>query len=81
MSQITGNASAGIGGIFLALGAGGIGQVVHLVGNGDPNTLTDQSIFTAAVGSLFSRLDGGTSTSLYVKTAFVAGASGTWTGK
>ena len=79
MSQIAGNPAAGIGG--LALGIGTNGPLVHLFGNGDPNTLTDNSIFTAAVGSLFSRLDGGTSTSLYVKTAFAAGASGVWTGK
>jgi hypothetical protein len=82
MSQIVGNPSAGIGGHMLGLGLNGVGQVVHLFGSGDPNANTDASVASAAVGSLFSRLDGpSTTTCLYVKTAYVAGAAGTWTGK
>lgn len=77
MAQITGNVAAGIGGMMLGLGANAVGQLVHLWGVNDPNTLTDNSIISAATGSLFSRLDGSTSTSLYVKTAL----PNTWTAK
>lgn len=77
MSQIIGNPAAGIGGIFLGAGIGG--PVVHLIGSGDPNTLTDGSVTGAAVGSLWSRLDAPDSThALYVKTA---AAGNTWTAK
>jgi hypothetical protein len=75
--QIVGNPSAGIGGQMLGLGPGGVGQLVHLFGSGDPNSATDPSVLTACVGSLWSRLDGSTSTSLYVKTAL----PNTWTTK
>ena len=82
MSQIIGNAEAGIGGIMLGLGLAGVGQIVHLFGAGDPNTITDASVVGACVGSLWSRLDAPDSThALYVKTAIVAGAPGTWTAK
>jgi len=77
VSQIVGNAAAGIGGLMLGLGPGGVGQVVHLFGVGDPNANTDPSVLSACVGSLWSRLDGSTSTSLYVKTAL----PNTWTAK
>jgi hypothetical protein len=78
MPQIVGNPSAGIGGIQLGLGLGGVGQLVHLFAVGDPNVLTDASILSAAVGSLFSRLDGPDSTHvLYVKTSL----PNTWTAK
>lgn len=78
MSQVVGNPSAGIGGIQLGLGIGGVGQVVHLFGCGDPNSVTDPSVASAAVGSLWSRLDGPDSTHcLYVKTAL----PNTWTNK
>jgi len=75
MPQITGNPAAGIGGMQLATGLAG--PLVHLWASGDPNTLTDNSVISAAVGSLFSRLDGSTSTSLYVKSAM----PNTWTTK
>jgi hypothetical protein len=76
MSQITGNPSANIGG--LSLGAGVSGPLVHLWGYGDPNANTDASITSAALGSLYSRLDGVSATTfLYVKTAL----PNTWTGK
>lgn len=78
MSQIIGNTSAGIGGIQLGLGLNGVGQLVHLFGSGDPNANTDPSVASAAVGSLWSRLDAPDSThALYVKTAL----PNTWTGK
>lgn len=78
MPQIVGNVSAGIGGHMLGLGANGQGQLVHLLGTGDPNSLTDASITSAAIGSLYSRLDGPDSTHcLYVKT----GLPNTWTAK
>ena len=77
MSQIIGNPSAGIGGIQLGLGAGSA-PLMHLFGQGDPNGITDASVTSAAVGSLFSRSDGPDSTHcLYVKTA----APNTWTAK
>lgn len=78
MSQIVGNPSAGIGGLMLGLGLNGVGQVVYLFAAGDPNANTDPSVASAAVGSLYSRLDGPDSTHcLYVKTAL----PNTWTAK
>jgi hypothetical protein len=78
MAQIIGNPSAGISGHMLGLGLNGVGQLVHLAGSGDPNANTDPSVASAAVGSLWSRLDGATSTScLYVKTAM----PNVWTAK
>jgi hypothetical protein len=76
MPQIVGNPSAGITGIQIGLGADGVGQVVWLIGTGAPSGQTDPSVVNAAVGSLYTRLDGGSSTTLYVK----EGAS-TWTAK
>ena len=55
MTQIVGNAAAGIGGQMLGLGPGGVGQMVHLFGSGDPNANTDPSVLTACIGSLWSR--------------------------
>lgn len=82
MSQLIGNPSRGTGGHMLGLGPGGVGQVLHLFGTGDPNLISDSSdvnpgVNSAAIGSLYSRLDGSTTTSLYVKTAL----PNTWTGK
>jgi len=76
--HVVGNPSAGIGGVHLGLGLGQKGAVVILFGAGDPNAITDASVLNAAVGSLWLRLDGGTSTTLYVRTAFPAN---TWTPK
>lgn len=82
MAQIIGNPSAGISGHMLGLGLNGIGQLVHLAGSGDPNANTDPSVASAAVGSLWSRMDAPDSThALYVKTLFASGAPGTWTAK
>jgi hypothetical protein len=86
MSQITGNPAANIGGLSLGLGGlvAGIpqGSLVILWSSGDPNTLGAQkSIQQAAIGSVYLRLDGGTSTSLYVKESFAVGAAGVWVGK
>ena len=76
MAQITGNPAAGIGGMQLGIGANG--PLVHLWGNGDPNAISDGSVVSAALGSLFTRLDSPDSSHfLYVKTA----APNTWTGK
>ena len=78
MAQLIGNPSAGIGGIMLGLGLKGVGQVVFLFGWEDPNTITDASVTSAAVGSLWSRLDAPSSvTALYVKTSL----PNTWTAK
>jgi len=76
MPQIVGNPSAGIAGIQICKGAGGAGQIVWLAGTGDPALQTDPSVLNAAVGSLYTRLDGGSSTTLYVKEG-----SSTWTAK
>lgn len=79
MSQITGNPNAGIGGLQLGIGAGGVGQVVILFGPGDPNANTDPSVLSAAVGSLWLRMDGPSSvTCLYVRTSV---AGNVWTAK
>jgi hypothetical protein len=70
-----------IAGIMLGIGPDGVGQIKILTGVGDPNNSeTDSSagdVATAAIGSLFLRMDGSTSTSLYVKTAL----PNTWTAK
>jgi hypothetical protein len=70
-----------LGGIQLALGLNATGQVKILTGAGDPNAAsTDSSagdIANAATGSLFLRMDGSTSTTLYVKT----GLPNVWTAK
>ena len=76
------NNSAGITAAFqdyyIGVGSNGVGQVVILFGSGDPNSVTDASLNGAAVGSLWSRLDGPDSTRcLYVKTAL----PNTWTAK
>jgi len=77
MPQIVGNPSAGISGHMLGLGLNGVGQVVHLFGAGDPNTITDASVTSAAPGSLWSRLDApSAAAALYIKLA-----SGTWAGQ
>ncbi len=76
MSQTIGNAALGIGGIQLGLGAGGVGQVVILFGTGAPSAQTDSSVTSAAIGSLYLRLDGGASTTLYVRET-----AATWTAK
>lgn len=47
-----------------------------LWGTGDPNTAVSGGPVVAPQGSLYLRVDGSTSTSLYVATA-----SGTWTAK
>lgn len=53
--------------------------VIHAAGNGDPNSSTDSLITSAAVGSLYSRLDAPDSThALYVKTAAL---NNVWTNK
>jgi hypothetical protein len=69
-----------LAGHMLAINPNG-GQVKILTGSGDPNAAaTDSSagdIASAAVGSLFLRMDGSTSTTLYVKTA----TPNTWTAK
>ena len=71
-----------ITGLQVALGANGSGQMLILTGAGDPNAISDlvgsrPGVNSAAVGSLFLRQDGSTSTSLYVKTAM----PNTWTAK
>ena len=76
MSQIVGNPSAGVSGIQIGLGANRVGQVVWLCGTGDPANQTDPSVVNAAVGSLYTRLDGGASTTLYVRES-----TSTWTAK
>ncbi|HXY51247.1 MAG TPA: hypothetical protein VEI01_17475 [Terriglobales bacterium] len=78
MPQIVGNVSAGITGHQLGLGVGG--PVVDLIGYSDPNTLSDPSITSAAVGSTFRRLDGPNTTAVfYVRTAVDGGQP--WTPK
>jgi hypothetical protein len=67
MSQIVGNPANGTGGQMLGLGANGVGQVVIMFGPGSPATSTDASVESAAVGSLYLRLDGGAGTCLYVR--------------
>ena len=67
MAQLIGNPSNGTGGQMLGLGANGMGQLVHLFGPGDPADSQDASVLSAAVGSIYSRLDGGASTSFYVR--------------
>lgn len=73
-----------LGGIMLAINPNG-GQVKILTGMGDPNVEgsdnASSDVDSSAVGSLYLRMDGGASTTLYVKTAFVQGAPGTWVGK
>lgn len=58
-------------GLQLALGKGGVGQVCVFAGPGDPSAIIDDSDrpnpTTAAVGSLFLRIDGGAGTTLYVR--------------
>jgi hypothetical protein len=76
MSQLVGNPSAGIGGVQLGLGLDGSGQVVILFGTGAPSAQTDPSVTSAAVGSLYLRLDGGAGTTLYVRET-----ASTWTAK
>jgi hypothetical protein len=76
MSQIIGS-TPGVGGIQLGLGAGGVGQLVILTGPGDPNLSSDATVVPAANGSLYLRVDGSTSTTLYVKTAL----PNVWTAK
>jgi len=70
-----------LAGIQLAINPNG-GQVKILCGTGDPNiAATDSSagdIASAGIGSLFLRMDGGASTTLYVRTAWPAN---TWTAK
>ena len=75
-----------LGGIQIALGLNGVGQVKVLTGVGDPNQSTTDSsagdLSSAAVGSIYLRQDAPDSTTaLYVKTAFASGASGSWTAK
>jgi len=57
-----------------------------LFGSGDPNAQNIAPLQSAAIGSLYLRSDGSTSTSLYVKTATSLDASGNvnqgvWTAK
>ena len=47
-----------------------------LFGSGDPNNQNIAPLQSAALGSLFLRSDGSTSTSLYVKTAQAVDSSG-----
>ena len=70
---------------MLAINPNG-GQVKLLAGSGDPNlAATDSSagdLASAGVGSLYTRMDGPDPTHcFYVKTAYSAGAPGTWTAK
>jgi hypothetical protein len=74
--QVVGDINAGIGGVQLGLGPGST-QVVQLFGSGDPNTIVSPCLVSASTGSTFLRVDGGTSTSFYVKTA----QPQTWTAK
>lgn len=76
MSQVIGNPGNGTGGIQLGIGADRVGQVVILFGSGDPNGSTDASVGSAAVGSLYLRVDGGAGATLYVKESASA-----WTAK
>jgi transposase-like protein len=73
-----------LGGIMLAINPND-GQVKVFAGFGDPNVeSTDSSaddLAATSVGSLYLQIDGSTSTSLYVKTASIAGTTGTGTGK
>jgi hypothetical protein len=67
--QVTGNPAAGIGGEYCGVGIGG--PLVVLWGVGDPSTLTDPSVLTAAPGSQWMRLDPPDAThGMYVKVAF-----------
>jgi hypothetical protein len=69
-----------LSGIDLGFAVAGNTRVKILVAVGDPNVITDNAsgdVASAAVGSLFLRTDGSTSTSLYVKTAL----PNTWTAK
>jgi hypothetical protein len=64
----------------------GDGNVRIIYGTGDPNALTNNFINSAGVGSLYLRLDGSTSTSLYVCTGVQTVASigvniAAWTAK
>lgn len=76
-----------LGGIQLAQNLSTGTQVKVLTGNGDPNlAATDSSasdLANASTGSIFLRMDGATSTSLYVKTGVntASATTGTWTGK
>jgi hypothetical protein len=76
-----------LGGIQLAVNVTTGTQVRIACGTGDPNlAATDSSasdLANASTGSIFLRLDGSTSTSLYVKTGVtsVSNPTGVWTGK
>jgi hypothetical protein len=70
------------------LGGLELGQGVKILfGAGDPNAQNIAPLQSAALGSLYLRTDGSTSTSLYVKTATGIDATsglpnaGTWTAK
>jgi hypothetical protein len=78
VAQIVGNSSRGTTGIQLGLGPAGVGQMLVLMGQDDPNGINDASdlnpgVNSAAVGSLYLRAGVG----LYVKSAL----PNTWTAK
>jgi hypothetical protein len=70
-----------LAGIDLGLAAASNTRVKLMVGTGDPNVAATDNVTgdlaSCAVGSLYLRNDGSTSTSLYVKTALPS----TWTAK
>lgn len=61
------------------------GTLSILYGVGTPNSSTDPGVLGAAVGSLYLRFDGATSTTLYVRekfTAYIQGVASTdWVAK
>ncbi|MBZ5598113.1 MAG: hypothetical protein LAN83_07305 [Acidobacteriia bacterium] len=62
MSQVIGDVNQGTTGQQLANG-----PVLLLTGLGSPNSSVDKDVLRAAVGSVFLRRDGGTSTVLYIR--------------
>jgi hypothetical protein len=76
-----------LGGFQIAINAPQGTQLQVLGGFGDPNLLASDNagsdIATSSTGSIFLRMDGGASTSLYVKTGVnsQSAPTGTWTPK
>jgi len=83
VAQNIGNPARGTSGHMLGQGLNGVGQLCHLFGPGDPNTIADGNdsnpgVVSACVGSLYSRLDAPSNvTALYVKTSL----PNVWTAK
>jgi hypothetical protein len=68
----TGNPSRGTAGVQLALGANGQGQILDLVGPSVPSAIADAGdinpgVQSAANGSTYRNINGGTNTTFYVK--------------